>query len=280
MNIKEILKYAPVGTKLYCPIYGEVEFDGMKEIENSTKLYSPCKSRITVKTEAGKFMFDDNGKWYEHGECLLFPSSDDKSWEHWQYYLLKENDIVHVETIDKNTCGTYCIVECFFETCTVVDCKHNEMTISYDVCRYATDIEKFKFVRDLKENGWHYDLTNRTLTEDKIIDAKDAARITFTYEDISGQRTLIKPFEGYEAKIEDGNVIISKKKKEPFLKAGESYVVIKDVNVSLENANGKFVKGNIYKCKEDNTITNEYCGMFIDGHDGKANKYFVHINIM
>lgn len=76
MNIAEILKNAPKGTKLYSPICGEVIFDSV----NFKSLYTP----ICVLSSTGEvFYFTEDGKWngeYYNTECLLFPSKENRNW--------------------------------------------------------------------------------------------------------------------------------------------------------------------------------------------------------
>lgn len=71
LNLLEILKDAPKGTKLYSPIIGECELD---EISKENEL-------INVKTNTGYYTFYKKGSYYRYfGECLLFPSKDNHDW--------------------------------------------------------------------------------------------------------------------------------------------------------------------------------------------------------
>lgn len=75
MNIAEILKYCPEGTKLYSTIYGEVVLrnvyiDKKYPIEAVT-----CNSTIVVFTKEGHYM-----KSCPNTECILFPSKDQRDW--------------------------------------------------------------------------------------------------------------------------------------------------------------------------------------------------------
>lgn len=75
MNIAEILKKCPKGTKLYSPLFGDVELVEAKDDLN----YS-----ITCSTTKGElWYFADNGKFYgsyPSAECMLFPSKDQRDW--------------------------------------------------------------------------------------------------------------------------------------------------------------------------------------------------------
>lgn len=75
LNLVEILKDCPTGTKLYSPIYGDVEFVRIskraeypieiKLSDNSTKNLTKCG--IVFAT-------------FRDVECMLFPSKDNRDW--------------------------------------------------------------------------------------------------------------------------------------------------------------------------------------------------------
>lgn len=77
INIANKLRYCKKGTKLYSPIFGKVEFDS---INNNNKIYV-----ITCNTSEIDFCKD--GRYadiYPDGECLLFPSKDNRDWDSFQ----------------------------------------------------------------------------------------------------------------------------------------------------------------------------------------------------
>ena len=73
LNLVEILKDCPSGTKLYSPVSGEVNF----VIVNMDDEYP-----IKVETEYAIYSFTSQGKLnnLSRGECLLFPSQDQRDW--------------------------------------------------------------------------------------------------------------------------------------------------------------------------------------------------------
>ena len=76
LNLVEILKDCPRGTKLYSTVYGDVEFYKIDLDSDSTL-------KIYVKIWAGVIVrFDDSGKLELscRGECTLFPSRDQRDW--------------------------------------------------------------------------------------------------------------------------------------------------------------------------------------------------------
>lgn len=77
IDLTEILKYASPGTTLYCPIFGDVEFVELIPTERETDFAIKTKfdSRYVYFTKYGRY------NKLESGECLLFPSSEIRSWE-------------------------------------------------------------------------------------------------------------------------------------------------------------------------------------------------------
>lgn len=73
IDLLEILKDCPKGTKLYSILFGEVEFEGVHSGSRTVGYTTRTGRRFDV-TREGK-MFED----YD-GECTLFPSKDQRDW--------------------------------------------------------------------------------------------------------------------------------------------------------------------------------------------------------
>ena len=75
INIVEKLKDCPKGTKLYSPLFGEVEF---VRIEIGSIIVKVLDNGIPYSNVT----FTAEGKLYniEQSECLLFPSKDNRDW--------------------------------------------------------------------------------------------------------------------------------------------------------------------------------------------------------
>ena len=73
LNLVEILKDCPKGTKLYSPIFGEVELD---------KIDIHSDHPIRVLCKYGKDGFSKDGRICPayNGECVLFPSKEQRDW--------------------------------------------------------------------------------------------------------------------------------------------------------------------------------------------------------
>ena len=74
LNLIEILKDCPQGTKLYSAIYGDVKFELIDE-------HKPHPI-ITRVDDDLKVCFTADGKMYSFcdGECILFPSKEQRDW--------------------------------------------------------------------------------------------------------------------------------------------------------------------------------------------------------
>ena len=73
IDLLEILKDCPKGTKLYSILFGEVEFEGVHNGSHTVGYTTRTGRRFDV-TREGK-MFED----YD-GECTLFPSKEQRDW--------------------------------------------------------------------------------------------------------------------------------------------------------------------------------------------------------
>lgn len=76
MNIAEILKDCPKGTKLYSPLFGECELISIDYDHSS--IYP-----ITIKVGDDNHCFTKNGLFfieYVNAECMLFPSKNNRDW--------------------------------------------------------------------------------------------------------------------------------------------------------------------------------------------------------
>lgn len=72
LNLVEILKDCPEGTKLYSPVFGEVKFESINDIIGP----------IIVTTNTGNAeCFTADGKMHTYNDdCLLFPSKEQRDW--------------------------------------------------------------------------------------------------------------------------------------------------------------------------------------------------------
>lgn len=70
INIAEILKDRPIGTKLYSPLCGECT------------LHKVVKDKIFIRTCSNEriVIFDEYGRYFNDSECLILPSKENRDW--------------------------------------------------------------------------------------------------------------------------------------------------------------------------------------------------------
>lgn len=84
IDLTKILKNCPKGFKLYSLVHGEVTFLGISEVSN---IYS-----INVKVDGLGVSYTFDGKIHHHygGECVLFPSKEQRDWSKFTAPWLKK----------------------------------------------------------------------------------------------------------------------------------------------------------------------------------------------
>lgn len=77
LNLVEILKDAPKGTKLWSPICGECKLIEVKKEDNIYPILCKTSDGVNINfTNFGKFY----SVVYKNGECVLFPSKENRDW--------------------------------------------------------------------------------------------------------------------------------------------------------------------------------------------------------
>ena len=89
LNIAAILKDKPVGLKFYSPTFGRITFNGVHK--GKVYFFSDDTNAHSVK---------QNGKMYDGGECIIFPSKEMRDWEKFAW---KKGDVLIGD------CGFVCI---------------------------------------------------------------------------------------------------------------------------------------------------------------------------
>ena len=80
LNIAEILKDKSVGLKLYSSTFGYIKFNGVH------------KDRVYFSSEdTNVHSVKPNGKMYDNGECIIFPSKEMRDWEKFSW---KKGDVL------------------------------------------------------------------------------------------------------------------------------------------------------------------------------------------
>ena len=76
LNLKEILKDCPIGTKLYSSVHGEVE---LEEVHLNSRPDYPIEVRLS-NNSLDSFTLDGRLFAEYNGECMLFPSREQRDW--------------------------------------------------------------------------------------------------------------------------------------------------------------------------------------------------------
>lgn len=87
INIAEILKDSPKGTKLYSSACGKCK---LEEVDDKSFKISFYNSKFGFMN-GGEGYLDKNGKLYDDGECIVFPS---KEMRDWSKFAWKKGDIL------------------------------------------------------------------------------------------------------------------------------------------------------------------------------------------
>ena len=96
INIVEILKDKPQGTKLYSSACGKCK---LEKVDDKSFKISFYNSKFGFMN-GGEGYLDKNGKLYDDGECIIFPS---KEMHDWSKFAWKKGDVLI------NSCGFQCI---------------------------------------------------------------------------------------------------------------------------------------------------------------------------
>ena len=150
INIAEILRDMPEGTKLYSPLFGKCEY--IADVNNKYSI--PIKVHRTDGA-ISKFLMKDGRYFdgYEDTECLLFPSAKMRSWDK----FFKRGDIVY-----NPHSQMYAVFECwanddYTEFNTTIDYyKISDKWGKEDICSTllyakATDEERAEFIAAAEE---------------------------------------------------------------------------------------------------------------------------------
>ena len=75
LNLVEVLKDCPEGTKLYSTIFGEVEFGGISQTRTIYPIDIKLNNNLTECLTPGGRIYTEYA-----GECVLFPSKNQRDW--------------------------------------------------------------------------------------------------------------------------------------------------------------------------------------------------------
>lgn len=113
LNIAEILKNKPRGTKLYSMIHGKCSSEA---VTDEIFKINFCTSKFGL-TQSGECTLIKFGNMYDGGECIIFPSKEMRDWSRFQW---EKGDV-----LISNDGGTEVIFDKWYDdTYTSFYCKH------------------------------------------------------------------------------------------------------------------------------------------------------------
>lgn len=184
INIADILKYKPQGTKLYADAFGELS---MVDIRTEDEL-----GVTLLEKDGDELLFYNDGKYNRHGEPILFPS---KEMDDWSKFAWKKGDILVSEGMGR----LHVIFEGFDDdTYTTFKGKHY-------LCNYD-DNEDYN---EEEYNDYHKELILRTIEfkKDNVNDAK--AYINTIEERFGGKLNLeTLEVEKHQPEFKDGDIVV------------------------------------------------------------------------
>ena len=162
INIVDILKDCPKGTKLYSPICGDCRL---------IKIYTGLGFDVINDTDE-VFNFSYDGRYHLNGECCIFPSKDNRDWSKFQIPFNDGDIVFYNNTIaifkewgDETLFRTYCV---FYTSVnkSIFSFELDRPLFGKSVCkeiRHATEEEKQRLFDILKENGYKWCAGTKTL---------------------------------------------------------------------------------------------------------------------
>lgn len=186
INLCEILKDTPKGTLLYTPMAGEVRFD--KILNN--------KLPIQVIKDEHIIQFANDGTFFAGGECLLFPSKDQRDWSKYSRPFVN-GDVITSQgggiAIFSHTQTHFECSNVVYYHCVFFPSQTFKLGLDYGIgcisdCRLATEEEKYKLFQAIKNNGYQWNnqakklemLITPNFKVGDIIQDKDSYKVKIT----------------------------------------------------------------------------------------------------
>lgn len=147
INVAKILKDKPVGLKLYSNTFGYISFN----VVHKDKIYFLSEDDYTHSVKS-------NGKMYDDGECVIFPSKEMRDWEKFSW---KKGDVL------AGAFGALCIFDKWanddytrFDAKFVTPKSRGTTFEVEDWCKITNEACIRQYIRDIEEdNGGKLNLT-------------------------------------------------------------------------------------------------------------------------
>lgn len=179
INIVEILKDKPQGTKLYSSACGKCK---LEEVDDKSFKISFYNSKFGFMN-GGEGYLDKNGKLYDDGECIIFPSKEMRDWEKFSWKkgdVLVSEDNVHIifEKFEDDTYTKFKGKHYLWKEFNVEDYNKEETKMLTSVFEKATDDVALTYIKTIEE---HLDgkLNLETLEIEKQLEFKDGDIVVY-----------------------------------------------------------------------------------------------------
>lgn len=179
INIVEILKDKPQGIKLYSSACGKCK---LEEVDDKSFKISFYSSKFGFMN-GGEGYLDKNGKLYDDGECIIFPSKEMRDWEKFSWKkgdVLVSKDNVHIifEKFEDDTYTRFKGKHYFWEECNVEDYNKEETKMLTSVFEKAADDVAQTYIKTIEERlGGKLNL--ETLEIKKQLEFKDGDIVVY-----------------------------------------------------------------------------------------------------
>ena len=145
INIADILKNKPVGLKFYSNTFGYISFNGVHK--DKIYFFSEDTNAHSVKP---------NGKMYDGGECIIFPSKEMRDWERFSWKkgdILVNEDNVHIifEKFEDDTYTRFKGKHYLWKECDEEDYNKEETKMLTSVFEKATDDDAQTYISTIEE---------------------------------------------------------------------------------------------------------------------------------
>lgn len=145
VNVAAILKDKPVGLKFYSNTFGYISFNGVHK--DKVYFFSEDTNAHSVKP---------NGKMYDGGECIIFPSKEMRDWEKFSWKkgdILVSEDNVHIifEKFEDDTYTRFKGKHYLWKECDEEDYNKEETKMLTSVFEKATDDDAQTYISTIEE---------------------------------------------------------------------------------------------------------------------------------
>lgn len=172
INIADILKDKPVGLKFYSNTFGYISFNGVHK--DKVYFFSEDTNAHSVKP---------NGKMYDGGECIIFPSKEMRDWDKFSWKkgdVLVSEDNVHIifEKFEDDTYTRFKGKHYLWKECNVEDYNKEETKMLTSVFEKAADDVAQTYIKTIEERlGGKLNL--ETLEIEKQLEFKDGDIVVY-----------------------------------------------------------------------------------------------------